>query len=143
MYHNNIKSPKSGIIIALSDPSSLFLDGKSGYVFSKKTQSWDLCSVLGQSTYFWNSDDQIRQICITPFKQDWYRMAAVLAQVCGQQDLYFSSFKGGITFHTSHYNTTGLPAPGKIGKSRVAPIEGSVLGLGENSEYVGITWLTG
>lgn len=109
-------------------------------MFSKENQSWALCSLLGQSTYYSSSELKIRQICITPFKQGWYRFAAVLAQVYGQRTLFFQPFKEGLIFGTSHYTTNGLAAPGKPGKSHVAPIEGSVLKSGKESKLIALQY---
>ena len=135
-----IKSPKGGFVnVALADPSSLSSDA-SGYLLSKQRKSWVVSTLLGQTTHFSASD--IRQICIAPFAQGWHRFAAVLAKVYGQDVLFFQSFRGGITFSTNRFKSSGL-LPGRAGKRAnglVAPIPGSALENGVDSTYCDVTF---
>jgi len=138
----SIKSPKGGIInVGLADPASLFFSKgnstTSGYLWSKNTKSWVVSSLLGQAEYFSNVDEKIRQISITPFLHGWYRFAAVLGQVLGEEVLLFQSWQGGIMFGTSRFASNGLDLGilRRRNTASVAPIEGSILGQGKRSAF--------
>lgn len=121
--------------VALAQPSSLSVHKKSGYLWSNVAQSWVVSTMCGQSTYYSNCNDTIRQISVTPFSHGWYRFAAVLAEVYGQSMLYFQSWKGGVTFGTNRFDSNGFAAGGKSGKNGIAPIEGSILKHGKQSKH--------
>ena len=133
------ESPKGviGVInVALYDPSDLTVDSKSGYLLSQKRNSWVVGTLPGQTTYYSNSSTAICQICFIPFIHGWYRFTAMLGQVYGEPILLFLSWKGGFTFGTNRYDSNGFSAPGKSGKGgSVAPIEGSILKKGKESQY--------
>ena len=131
----SIKSPKGGIKnVALADPDSLTFSEKTGYLWSKATGSWVVSTLLGQTEYFHNEDEGIRQICVTPFTQGWHRFTAVLGIVSGQRALFFQSWKGGITFGTNRYGSNGLSVVAKRDKTNCAPIEGTLLKAGKESK---------
>ena len=133
--------------VALSDPSDLMVDAKSGYLWSQKHNSWVVSTLLGQTTYYSNSPTAIRQICIIPFTHGWYWFTAILGQVYGEPILLFPSWKGGFSFSTNRYDSNGFSVPGKSGKGgSTAPIEGSILKKGKESQYSVVqrhhTWRT-
>ena len=94
-----------------------------------------MSSLVGKVTYFSTSD--IRQVCVSPFKQGWYRFTAVLGKVFEHDVLHFQTFRGGVRFGTSnfasHGNTIGISSPGKLKKREVAPVKGASLGKHDES----------
>ena len=127
-----LKSPKGGLInVALRDPSSLAVNLRTGYLWSKGDNSWVVSTLLGETTHFSSGD--IKQICVIPFAHGWHRFAAILAMVYGERALFVPSFKGGITFGTTQWGKVCLPALGKNGESGVAPIDGSMLKSDQDS----------
>lgn len=121
-----IKSPRAGIVnVALADPSDFSINANSQYLWSVRHDAWVMSSLVGKTTYF--STGPIRQICINPYKQGWYRFTSVLAEVCKHDTLYFQSFRGGISFAGSQFNSDGnrKGISSSVKKGVVAPIKGS------------------
>ena len=115
--------------MALADPLSLAINPANGYLSTAHNESWVMSTLLGQTTHF--SSTGIRQICVTPYTHGWYRFAAVLAEVCGHDTLFFQSFRGGITFGTNRFESNGIPVTGKPKKGEVAPVKGTLIGKKE------------
>ena len=131
----SIKSPMGGIInIALADPLSFAIDPKYGYLTSAAEKNWVLCSLMGQTTYY--STGKIKQICVAPFPHGWYWMTALLADLCNHDVLYFQSFREGITFSNSKYETNRVFVPEHPENGVVAPIKGSLTPNGEMGNVV-------
>lgn len=136
--NNTIVSPLSGIVnVALSNPASLSLHSKSGYLWSNKANTWVFGSLVGRTTHY--SADGIRQICITPFSEVWYRFSAVLAEVCGHHAIYFQSYKGGVTFGSNRMNNQGglSSSSGHASQKngRRAPVKSSLMLNGQESKW--------
>jgi len=121
-----VKSPVGGIVnIALADPSSVTFDPETRYLFSTTHKTWVLSSLVGQTTHF--SAGTRPQICVAPSAHGWHRLTALLAKVCNHNVLYFQSFRDGVTFSASSYDTSGLAPAEKSVKGVVAPIMGSLI----------------
>ena len=138
MDSTSIRTPKGGVInIALANPTDLSVDQKSGYLWSQKHNSWVVSSLLGQTTYYSNTTKAIHEVCITPFTHGWYQFTALLGQVYGELNLSFQTWKGGVTFGTSRFDSNGQIVLGKGGKGggRVASIKGSILKVGKESQF--------
>ena len=121
----SLRNPKGGLInVALTDPSSLFVNQTYGYLSSKAHSSWTASTLLGEVEF--HSDTSIHQICITPFTHGWFRFVAVLAQVFGRKTLFFPSFRGGISFGTGRMDSEGSKMRRKA-KINSAPIDGPLL----------------
>jgi hypothetical protein len=137
--NTSIKSPRAGMInVAIANPSTLSIHTTSGYLWSNRTNSWVMSTLMGKTTYFPTSN--YRQICITPFTHGWYRFTSVLAEVCGHDTLHFQTFMGGVTFGTSTYQTrgniSGISTEGKEKKGEITPVKGSMIGSQDESTYL-------
>ena len=134
--NTTIKSPKGGIVnVSLADPATLFFHEATGYLWSQNTRSWVVSTLLGQTEYYNNEPGKIRQICITPFTQGWYRFTAILAGASGEAALFFQSWMGGVTFGTNRFTSNGLVVSSSGDKNNRAPIDGTILRYGQASAY--------
>jgi hypothetical protein len=130
-----VTSPRGGIInIAVADPTSL-IDIR-GYIYSKATNQTAFASLTAVTTFFSNSSNGMREICVKPFFHSWPRFTAVLGEVFGAKALHFRSWENGIVFGTGMFGSRG-PKVFPCGKDKShAPIYGATLSKNDNSRYL-------
>lgn len=118
--------------VAVADPTE-FQDCK-GYLTSNSHNSFVVASITAVTTFFSNSGNGMREICVKPFFHSWPRFTAVLGHVFGAETIHFRSWENGIVFGTGMFDSRG---PYRLfpdeRKKTHAPIEGATLSKSDES----------